>query len=496
MSSESLAAFLSDQKHGVVSRKIIQSVIFVLGDLTALGLATILALFCTLESDAPFISIFSLPNPHKYSVFYAVMLAAWLAWSGLVKRFYTSRKPFWAELWQLFMAVLAFVVASAAFSGFIGADRYPLGLAGAWLSLIVLLPMTRQLSRLLLRRWKLWCIPTVIIGNGENAREAYLALQSEPSLGFAVHAFVALLAKNDRRVNVRLTSPVEHIPLVSMGWSDKEVKQLQGFQCVIAFDTADDKLRDAVIRRLNHNRITNVHVIPSMRGVPLYGMETFNFFSHEVLLIQLRNNTSYLVHRASKRAFDFIGALLLLLLLSPLLAGLAYMVAKDGGPPFFGHVRVGRNGKPFKCYKFRSMVVNAQEILAHLLATDPAAKAEWDKDFKLKNDSRVSKLGEMMRSTSLDELPQLWNVLKGDMSLVGPRPIVQAELERYGDDADYYLMARPGITGLWQVSGRNDVEYATRVYLDAWYVKNWSLWTDVAILVKTIDAVFLRRGAY
>jgi Undecaprenyl-phosphate galactose phosphotransferase WbaP len=171
-------------------------------------------------------------------------------------------------------------------------------------------------------------------------------------------------------------------------------------------------------------------------------------------------------------------------------------VSKDGGQPFFGHMRVGHNGKPFKCYKFRSMVVNAEQVLEHLLANDPVARAEWALNFKLKNDPRVSKLGEFLRRSSLDELPQLWNVFKGDMSLVGPRPVIEAELERYGDDVGYYLMTRPGITGLWQVSGRNDVDYATRVYLDSWYVKNWSLWNDIAILFKTISVVRRRSGAY
>jgi lipopolysaccharide/colanic/teichoic acid biosynthesis glycosyltransferase len=142
------------------------------------------------------------------------------------------------------------------------------------------------------------------------------------------------------------------------------------------------------------------------------------------------------------------------------------------------------------------MVINAPELLENLLKNDPVAKAEWDKDFKLKNDPRINLFGHFIRRTSLDELPQLWNVLRGEMSLVGPRPIVKDELARYGDDVDYYLMARPGITGLWQVSGRNDVDYATRVYLDSWYVKNWSMWSDIVILFKTVSVVTNRSGAY
>ena len=150
----------------------------------------------------------------------------------------------------------------------------------------------------------------------------------------------------------------------------------------------------------------------------------------------------------------------------------------------------------FACYNFRTMVPNAEQQLPQLLENNPELQAQWDKEHKLKDDPRVSKLGEFLRRTSLDELPQLFNVLKSEMSLVGPRPIVEAELQKYGLEKSYYLMVRPGMTGLWQVSGRNDVDYDTRVYLDAWYVKNWSLWYDLAILFKTIKVVFGRNGAY
>jgi len=210
------------------------------------------------------------------------------------------------------------------------------------------------------------------------------------------------------------------------------------------------------------------------------------------LNIQLRK--PYL--RFFKRMFDLIGSSFLLLLLTPVFGFIAWQVSKDGGPAFFGHERVGRNGRTFKCYKFRSMLINSQEVLQQLLATDMQAKAEWEKDFKLKNDPRITAIGHFLRKTSLDELPQLLNVLKGEMSLVGPRPVVHDELERYGRDVIYYLMTNPGMTGLWQISGRNDIDYATRVYFDAWYVKNWSLWTDVAILFKTISVVTARKGAY
>jgi UDP-galactose-lipid carrier transferase len=261
-------------------------------------------------------------------------------------------------------------------------------------------------------------------------------------------------------------------------------------------EAEQSELRDQLIRQLSQHQVRRVSVIPAMRGVPLFGLQTTQFFSHEVLMIHVRNQLAKPLLRAFKRVFDLVGSATLLVLLSPLFAYVAYKVSRDGGSAFFGHERVGQNGQKFKCYKFRSMVVNAQEVLQDLLTRDEQARAEWEKDFKLKNDPRINPIGHFLRRTSLDELPQLWNVLMGEMSLVGPRPVVQAELERYGDDVVYYLMAKPGMTGLWQVSGRNDVDYDTRVYFDTWYIKNWSLWTDIAILFKTANVVFKKKGAY
>lgn len=197
-----------------------------------------------------------------------------------------------------------------------------------------------------------------------------------------------------------------------------------------------------------------------------------------------------------KKAMDRTGAAAGLLVLAPILLVIALMVKRDGGPAFYGQQRIGQNGRRFRCWKFRSMVPDAGEVLQRLLATDASARAEWERDFKLKNDPRVTKIGAFLRKTSLDELPQLWNVLTGEMSLVGVRPVTEAELQNYGDKlADYYAML-PGMTGLWQVSGRNDVTYAERVEMDSSYVNNWSFRGDVGIIFKTIGVVLQKRGAY
>ncbi|CAB3804628.1 Undecaprenyl phosphate N,N'-diacetylbacillosamine 1-phosphate transferase [Paraburkholderia ultramafica] len=197
-----------------------------------------------------------------------------------------------------------------------------------------------------------------------------------------------------------------------------------------------------------------------------------------------------------KRTMDVCGATVLLVLLSPVLLVIALIVMRDHGNAVYGHPRIGRGGRTFRCLKFRSMVKNSDEVLANLLATDPKAREEWDRDFKLKNDIRITPVGRILRKTSLDELPQLWNVLRGDMSLVGPRPVVQKELARYGRDVRYYLALKPGMTGLWQVSGRNDVDYHTRVSLDVKYAMDRSLAFDIVILFRTVKVVFAKDGAY
>jgi len=198
----------------------------------------------------------------------------------------------------------------------------------------------------------------------------------------------------------------------------------------------------------------------------------------------------------AKRAFDVTAALAMLIFALPAMFFIAVILfSTDRGPIVFAHERVGRNGRRFRCLKFRSMVVNSQEALRKHLEASPQARAEWEANQKLTNDPRVTPIGRFLRATSLDELPQLINVIRGDMSLVGPRPIVEDEVVRYADEIAHYAAVRPGITGLWQVSGRSDVDYEQRVQLDSRYVREWSFAGDIVILVKTVKVVLLRTGS-
>ena len=197
------------------------------------------------------------------------------------------------------------------------------------------------------------------------------------------------------------------------------------------------------------------------------------------------------------RGVDIVIALTAILFLLPLMITIALAIRlAEGGPVLFRHRRVGYGRRQFECFKFRTMHVDSAQILAEHLAANPAAREEWQLSQKLQNDPRVSTLGLILRITSMDELPQLFNVLRGDMALVGPRPVVTAELRHYGRYARYYFAVRPGLTGLWQVSGRSDTSYRRRVAYDVTYVRSRSLGTDFKILLRTLPAVLTAKGSY
>lgn len=409
-------------------------------------------------------------------------------------RHYSDRKPFWTELNEVLRVVLILALLDLAMVAFASWSASRLWWVLTWTSVAIFLPLLRYTMRRVLTRMGLWLRPTILIGYGPNAREASAALHSEPEMGFKVVGFFDVAPVATGRRSDQINHDTDSLVL-SMDQFKSWVK-VPGVQVVIALEHAQNALREKWLRRLTRWGVEDISVIPAMRGIPLYGTDISYFFSHEVALLKLRNNLRYWPARLLKRAFDLFASLALLGLGWPLFIYLTWCIRRDGGPAIYAHKRVGQGGKLFDCYKFRSMEVDAEERLRELLASDPALQSQWEKEFKLKDDPRISEIGHFLRRTSLDELPQLINVIKGEMSLVGPRPVVTSELARYGDDVDYFLMVRPGMTGLWQVSGRNDLGYDKRVYLDTWYVKNWSMWYDIAILFKTIRVVLSRRGAY
>ncbi|MEM8792708.1 MAG: exopolysaccharide biosynthesis polyprenyl glycosylphosphotransferase [Pseudomonadota bacterium] len=248
---------------------------------------------------------------------------------------------------------------------------------------------------------------------------------------------------------------------------------------------------------------TSYSIVLPFDGLARGGLDLQKVIGSDMILAEVRNESWNVAAQLVKRGFDLLAASLVFVVLLPLLTVISVCLLAEGGPIFFKQLRVGRNGNRFWCYKFRSMRPDAEERLADLLASDLRARTEWSVHQKLSHDPRITRFGATLRKTSLDELPQLINVFRGDMSLVGPRPIVAPEVPGYPGDHSYYesegikyyLSARPGVTGLWQVSGRASTTHEERVRLDRWYVRNWSVWLDLTILLKTVRVVFNGRGS-
>lgn len=412
-----------------------------------------------------------------------------VAWYSMRLRHYFYRKTFWFELKEILRTLVIFAIIEIAVMAFATWSFSRSLWILTWIFIMILVPLARMLTKRTLDFFGLWRRDTWIIGSGPNAQEAYRAISSERNLGLVIVGFIS----GDE--DFEDDKYIDNLPVSkkSTSWLTNIDKKTQ---FIVAVESHQGDLRNKWLRTFMINGYRYVSVIPTLRGMPLDSTDMSFIFSHEVMIFRVQQNLAKWSSRILKRAFDIFGALAIIIVLSPLLLYISRKVKKDGGPAIYGHERIGKGGVPFKCLKFRSMVINSKEVLTALLESDPESKKEWDETFKLKNDPRITKIGGVLRRTSLDELPQLFNVLKGEMSLVGPRPIITAELERYNEEVEYYLLSKPGMTGLWQVSGRSDVDYETRVYLDAWYVKNWSMWNDIAILFKTISVVLRKDGAY
>jgi Undecaprenyl-phosphate galactose phosphotransferase WbaP len=242
-------------------------------------------------------------------------------------------------------------------------------------------------------------------------------------------------------------------------------------------------------------RFPHLVVIPGMMGFASLWVEAKDIGG--LLGLEVRQSLLMAGPRLLKRLLDLMVVCLVGVLVLPFaLAIMAAILIESPGNPFYGQRRMGRGGSSFMAWKFRSMRPNADALLSGYLQAHPELHAEWIADHKLRNDPRVTRVGRLLRKTSLDELPQLWNVLRGQMSMVGPRPVVAAEIAKYGADFELYQRVRPGLTGLWQVSGRNNLTYDERVALDAYYVRNWSVWLDAFILAKTVRVVVRGEGAF
>lgn len=339
------------------------------------------------------------------------------------------------------------------------------------------------------KSWHWLYEPVILIGAGKTAEKALRFYEQD--LGYR-YDVLGLLEDFPQK------SPVTgKYPVLGGMWDAGRIVQETGVKTVVitAPGLAKEQLQKLISQVQPHVR--NISFVPDLLGTQMMGAEVNVFFTEAMLMLKIKNQLARRRNRVIKRAFDLLFTICGGLCILPFLLVIAVMVAVDNkGNVIFAHRRIGRDGKEFKCYKFQTMIPNAQEALEKYLAENPEARKEWEESFKLTDDPRVTKLGSILRKTSLDEMPQLWNVIKGDMSLVGPRPIVAKEIERYGEYFREYAMVPPGITGMWQASGRSDTTYEERVEMDTWYVRNWSVWIDLMYLFKTVKIVFTGKGAY
>ncbi len=424
-----------------------------------------------------FISTFP-ARPASLSVLAALACALVAALVVLAAReHYTYRVAFWAKVRDLTHAGIAAFAAGATVAFLVAAPLPRLQL----LATVAAFPFAalgfRWIARAALDAAGVWRIPVVVIGDGAWAGAAAQILQSERELGYTI---AACIAKPDTD---RLVGP--HT------W--KRVLGSHQARLLVLACGAETPLDLALIASLVRDRVPYA-LLPEGAGLPMVGATRIGL-AQDAVLICYRNNLRKPLARAVKLGFDLAVAGAALVVLAPVMLIVAALVRLDGGPVLYAHTRIGAGGQTFRCLKFRSMVIDSDAALSELFARNPAARDEWLRTHKLRDDPRVTWIGRILRKTSLDELPQLLNVVRLEMSLAGPRPIVSQEVPKYGDDIVYYYETRPGITGLWQVSGRSDTTYARRVHLDSWYVKNWTLGGDLSILFRTIPAVLTARGA-
>lgn len=397
------------------------------------------------------------------------------------------------ELRRQTYALLATVTFTAIFAlAFqIGDSIFHLLLALVFASLLFLSPFMRHFVKTGMARYGIWGKLVLILGGGDLGTRLNDLLKQEWRLGYKP----AALFKGEPEgwlIEVKGSGESsQHEGAMADALNLGHTHQIDTL-----FLTVPHESREYVagLADLASIHFRSVIVIPDLTSVASSTVVARNFAG--TIGVEVHHNLLDPWVRRFKRGLDLTGALVGGLLISPLLVALVVLIKLDSsGPAFFGHRRLGAGSTHFRCWKFRTMHLDAERLLEEHLKDNPYLQVEWEQNHKLRDDPRVTRVGRFLRKTSLDELPQLWNVLRAEMSLVGPRPIVDAEVAKYGEAYALYKRVRPGMSGFWQVSGRSDASYDNRVAMDSHYVRNWSIWLDLVILARTINSVLARRGA-
>jgi undecaprenyl-phosphate galactose phosphotransferase len=435
----------------------------------------------------------------NYDLF--VILAFLFIASSFFSGHYSKRRIFWDDARSILISLSILALLDISAQALSGKTSTLYVYLAQWVTLAVTISCGRLLAKNLLRKVGIWQIPTAILGSGDNAVQAFHTLNQEPILGYDVRCFIHISSTHSIAPDLPPSVPLVHLSLDFISPEeiviDSEKSPFLNNHIVIASDEMNDTAAFRIMDILSAHG-SQIDIAPPLRGLPLLEMEISHVFGREAIILHTKNSLARPVRRWLKRCVDFFIALTAFVLLLPLMAYLAYRIrGEDGGPAFFYQERIGFGGKTFECIKFRSMKVDAEDALARWKEESPSLWEEYQhSNFKIRNDPRITKIGEFIRITSLDELPQIINVLKGEMSIVGPRPILGREIDSYGQGYLHYCRVHPGITGIWQISGRSNTSFLDRAFYDEWYIKNWSLWYDFVIIIKTIPAILKRDGAY
>jgi UDP-galactose-lipid carrier transferase len=392
---------------------------------------------------------------------------------------YSDRIPFWHDARLVACSSLCVFACEMA----LGTVHGDLSSRAAVLTALLLFPVpaiaANHFVKYTLSQAGFRTVRVLVIGSYPKMTEVENTLNSDPSLGYSI------VGRVDPEVLISGSPAARLKPLL---------EQHQA-QCLLIVGDGTDAMHRQLTERALRDRVEFATMVQPCTA-PTFASRPTYFFSHDAMLLSFRDGLSQPIPRIAKSTMDIVVALLLLALTAPVFVFISFANTLDGGPVLFRQRRIGAGGRPFCCLKFRTMVVDADQALQAAFAKNPELAVEWEERRKLVHDPRVTWLGRFLRKTSLDELPQLINILRREMSLVGPRPIVESEVQRYGSHIAQYYATRPGLTGLWQVSGRSNTSYARRVELDVWYVNNWTFWHDIAVLLKTVPVVFGREGAF
>jgi Undecaprenyl-phosphate galactose phosphotransferase WbaP len=433
------------------------------------------------------------PHVQRVDIFWflALLFAVVRACSGD----YGRRVPFYDGVKGILVTLLVICLPDV-IATVNGHHRFSLaGTAGTWAFLLFVMPSMREGARYGANRMGLSQRKTALIGTGSAAESAYLALSHSLSTGFD---FECLVVRDGHSTPVPpALSRLRRIVSDSPEEIAHLVRAAGCSHAIVAYGDRQDRGATELVRRLSEVNV-EAAMASALGGIPLGNATANVLFGRNVLLLQTRDNLRRWPQRVFKRVFDIVGAAFGLVLLSPLFLILSVLIkTRDGGSSYYSQIRIGRDGDPFPCVKFRTMAPNSDEILERWRLENPELYEAYLRCHKLRDDPRITPIGKWLRRTSLDELPQLVNILRGDMSFVGPRPVVERELlEFYGAAAELYTRVRPGLTGLWQISGRSETTYAERVALDEWYIVNWSFWYDIIIFALTFRVVATGRGAF